>query len=109
MASRNASTRREPSFGSGPPVHVEPADRPPAKSKTRNPRRKSSRKKGSRKRRGSLIVRAAYWSLVVMLWAGIGGVGAIVWVGAHLPPIQSLEIPKRPPSISILDQNMRPL
>ena len=26
-----------------------------------------------------------------------------MWVGAHLPPIQSLEIPKRPPSIKIVD------
>ena len=26
---------------------------------------------------------------------------SIVWVGAHLPPIQSLEIPKRPPTIQI--------
>nr|CAE26021.1 possible penicillin-binding protein [Rhodopseudomonas palustris CGA009] len=26
----------------------------------------------------------------------------MVWVGAHLPPIQSLEIPKRPPTITIV-------
>jgi penicillin-binding protein 1A len=26
----------------------------------------------------------------------------MVWVGAHLPPIQSLEIPKRPPTIQIV-------
>ena len=32
-----------------------------------------------------------------------------VWVGAHLPPIQSLEIPKRPPSIQIVDLNGRVL
>jgi penicillin-binding protein 1A len=28
-----------------------------------------------------------------------------VWVGAHLPPIQSLEIPKRPPSVLIVGAN----
>jgi penicillin-binding protein 1A len=109
-ANRNASTRREPGFGSALEVRVDPADRPVAGARPRKPRRKSGKsKKTSRKRRRSLIVRFAYWSLVVMLWAGIGGAGAIVWVGAHLPPIQSLEIPRRPPSISILDQNMRPL
>ncbi len=27
----------------------------------------------------------------------------MAWVGAHLPPIQSLEIPKRPPTIKIVD------
>ena len=31
----------------------------------------------------------------------IAVVGVVVWVGAHLPPIQSLEIPKRPPTIEI--------
>ena len=30
-------------------------------------------------------------------------IGGVVWIGAHLPPIQSLEIPKRPPSIKIVD------
>ena len=35
------------------------------------------------------------------LWAGIAVVGVVVWVGAHLPAIQSLEIPKRPPTIQI--------
>jgi penicillin-binding protein 1A len=29
-------------------------------------------------------------------------VGVVVYVGAHLPPIQSLEIPKRPPTIQIV-------
>ena len=37
------------------------------------------------------------------LWLAIGGVGTVAYVGAHLPPIQSMEIPKRPPSIQILD------
>src|ERR1700674_3785272 len=32
----------------------------------------------------------------------MGAMGVIVGVGAHLPPIQSLEVPKRPPSIQIV-------
>jgi penicillin-binding protein 1A len=44
-----------------------------------------------------------YWTLVLGLWIGIGAIGAVFWVGAHLPAIQSLEIPKRPPSIQIID------
>ena len=39
----------------------------------------------------------------------IGGVGTVAYVGAHLPPIQSLEIPKRPPSIQIVDDDGRVL
>jgi penicillin-binding protein 1A len=46
---------------------------------------------------------------VVGLWLAIGGVGFVAWVGAHLPPIQSLEIPKRPPSIQIVDMQGRVL
>ena len=36
------------------------------------------------------------------LWAAIAVIGVVVWVGAHLPAIQSLEIPKRPPTIQIV-------
>ena len=52
--------------------------------------------------------RMVYWGAVLGLWPVIAVVGIIVWVGAHLPPIQSLEIPKRPPTIQIvgLDGNM---
>ena len=49
------------------------------------------------------IGRVAYWGAVASLWLVIAMIGGAVWVGAHLPPIQSLEIPKRPPSIKIVD------
>ena len=53
--------------------------------------------------------RLVYWCLVLGLWVAIGGIGAVAWVGAHLPAIQSLEIPKRPPSIQINDVRGRAL
>jgi penicillin-binding protein 1A len=68
-----------------------------------------SRKKKSNGKRRSLIGRAAYWSLVLGLWCFIGAIGVIGWVAAHLPPIQSLEVPKRPPSIQIVGLNGRVL
>jgi penicillin-binding protein 1A len=43
-----------------------------------------------------------YWGAVLSLWAAIAVIGVVVYVGAHLPPIQSLEIPKRPPTIQIV-------
>jgi len=52
-----------------------------------------------------MLGRAAYWGAVLALWALIGGIGALVWIGIRLPPIQSLEIPKRPPSVLILGVN----
>jgi penicillin-binding protein 1A len=69
---------------------------------------RKSRKKKSKGQR-SLLGRAVYWSLVLGLWAFIGAIGAIGWVAAHLPPIQSLEVPKRPPSIQIVGLNGRVL
>src|SRR6202048_350914 len=42
-----------------------------------------------------------YWAAGLRLGAARAVVGVIVWVGAHLPAIQALEIPKRPPTIQI--------
>src|SRR5688572_3546657 len=67
------------------------------------------RKKKSKGPRRSIVGRVAYWSLVLGLWAFIGAIGMIAWVAAHLPPIQSLEVPKRPPSIQIVGLNGRVL
>jgi penicillin-binding protein 1A len=67
------------------------------------PRRRRSGRGGGGGRKGrSRGARLIYWSLVFGLWLLIAGIGVIAWVGAHLPPIQSLEVPKRPPSIEIL-------
>jgi penicillin-binding protein 1A len=43
-----------------------------------------------------------YWGAVLAMWAIIAAIGLVIWIGAHLPPIQSLEIPKRPPSVLIV-------
>src|SRR6266702_407785 len=61
----------------------------------------ASRKRRSRTRSIG-ISRLVYWGAVLGLWAVIALVGIVVWVGAHLPAIQSLEIPKRPPTIQIV-------
>ena len=68
----------------------------------RKPRenRGSSKRKSKGRARGA-VYRLFYWGAVLGLWAGIAVVGVVVWVGAHLPAIQSLEIPKRPPTIQI--------
>ncbi|MCF2521554.1 transglycosylase domain-containing protein [Bradyrhizobium sp. G127] len=68
--------------------------------KTRASSRKDNKKK-SRERSRSGWSRVVYWGAVLGLWAIIAGAGVVVWVSAHLPPIQSLEIPKRPPTIQI--------
>ena len=60
-----------------------------------------SRRRKSRGRARVGLFRLFYWGAVLGLWAAIAVVGAVVWAGAHLPPIQALEIPKRPPTIEI--------
>ena len=68
----------------------------------RKPRASRSGSKRRSKSRGRLIGRLFYWGAVLGLWGAIAAVGVVVWVGAHLPAIQSLEIPKRPPTIQIV-------
>jgi penicillin-binding protein 1A len=62
---------------------------------------RSDRKRRSKSRKKLPIGRLFYWGAVLGLWGAIAAVGLVVWVGAHLPAIQSLEIPKRPPTIQI--------
>src|ERR1700730_8626626 len=74
-------------------------DEPPRERKPRVTKSGSKRRAKGRARSG--LYRLVYWSAVLGLWGLIATVGVVVWVGAHLPPIQSLEIPKRPPTIEI--------
>jgi len=126
MAGRKAGTRREPVFGvsAGPAsdIRVSREDRPapgsaagghggktsgnPARreptapSRPRRPGRKGKSRSKGRLRR--FLSRSIYWGAVASLWLVIAGIAAVFWVGFHLPPIQSLEIPPRPPSVQIV-------
>jgi penicillin-binding protein 1A len=96
-------------------LRLRPQDRigGPARSRGESGRPRSdgdAPPKKPRKRRGggkgrSGIGRLIYWGAVLALWAVIAAIGMLVWIGIHLPPIQSLEIPKRPPSVLILGSN----
>lgn len=80
----------------------------PARRRTR--RRKAARGGGSGGGgRRSALRRMAYWAAVLALWVGIGGIALVAWVGAHLPPIQSLAVPKRPPSVQVVGLDGRTL
>jgi penicillin-binding protein 1A len=73
----------------------------PRKAKGASRRDKTKDKSKSRERSRVRVGRLIYWGAVLGLWAVIATAGVLVWVGAHLPSIQSLEIPKRPPTIQI--------
>src|SRR5580704_2305044 len=92
MATRTRGTaeRREPV------VDVAPAPR--RRSDARGPRRPARRRRGG----GSRLGRIVYWGAVAALWCVILGIGVLFWVAYHLPPIESLEVPQRPPSVQII-------
>ncbi|MGJ4911238.1 transglycosylase domain-containing protein [Bradyrhizobium sp. HKCCYLS2033] len=82
------------------PVEPDDEDDVPARApKATPPKPKPARAKS---RWGMSVGRMFYWALVCGLWGVIALVGVVIWAGAHLPPIQSLEIPKRPPTIEIV-------
>src|SRR4051794_8368776 len=66
------------------------------------PAGRGSAKRRSKSRIGAGLGRLVYWGAVLGLWGAIAVIGVVIYVGAHLPPIQSLEIPKRPPTIQIV-------
>jgi penicillin-binding protein 1A len=117
---RRIHERREPVFdivagadtgpGPSPPqVSTGEAPRRPSNQGTgRHPSRKRS-KRGSRRARRIAVGHIAYWGAVTGLWLFIAALGAVAIIGARLPPIQSLEVPKRPPSIQIVDCHGRTL
>ena len=96
-------------------LRLRPQDRtggpPPARGEggrrrdERSPRTARKRGRGGGGKGRSRLGRLIYWAAVLALWAAIAAVGLVVYIGIHLPPIQSLEIPKRPPAVLILGAN----
>jgi penicillin-binding protein 1A len=103
MASRQAGKKRDVDADARPRPQ-ERSTPAPRRQRDDSPPRQPRRKKRAGKRRSG-FGRLIYWGAVLALWAVIAAIGLLVWIGAHLPPIQSLEIPKRPPSVLILGLN----
>ena len=114
MAWRRVAGRKRAQDAGRLELRLRPQDRtggpPAARGDGGRRRRDDTAPRQRRKRRGggkgrSTIGRIIYWGAVLALWAVIAAIGTLVWIGIHLPPIQSLEIPKRPPSVLILGLN----
>jgi penicillin-binding protein 1A len=61
---------------------------------------KKRRSRGGRGR--GPIGKLFYWTFVLALWGGFALSGLIAWQFTKLPPIQTLVVPKRPPTITIV-------
>ena len=64
--------------------------------------------RSGRKRR-SFVGRLIYWTLILGIWAGLGGAGVVAYEASRLPPIDQLAVPKRPPNIAIQGDDGTPL
>jgi penicillin-binding protein 1A len=105
MASRQAGKKRDVDADARPRPRDRSSPAPaPRRQRDDSPPRQPRKKKRAGKQRSG-FGRLIYWGAVLALWAVIAAIGLLVWIGAHLPPIQSLEIPKRPPSVLILGLN----
>ncbi|MEI8144944.1 MAG: PBP1A family penicillin-binding protein [Alphaproteobacteria bacterium] len=113
----------EPTFGSGragEDLRLSPEDRaypiaePPARSRKRRaepvdeppPPPKKARLIADdpprRPRRRGFMGTLVIWGLTLSVWGIIAIAGIIAWYAASLPPTHTLEVPRRPPTISIL-------
>src|SRR5262245_10666491 len=80
---------------------TEASDRGPRESRPRRRRKRRTQKR-------SVLRRVIYWGAVLGVWATLCVAGVLLWIYTQLPPIHSLEIPKRPPSIQIVSADGRP-
>jgi penicillin-binding protein 1A len=98
MGGRKPGARRKPAIDAIP-IDANRRLTPLPRSKVRH------RRAGGR----GPLRRACYWGSVAALWMIIAGLGLIAFVISTLPPMQSLEVPKRPPTIEIVGLDGRPL
>jgi penicillin-binding protein 1A len=105
--------RREPSFDA-------PSDDGPTMAERRKssywawvmgrsrPARKAAPGRAPKKRR-SLIGRLVSLVVVLGLFGAAAGGGVVAYYASRLPPIQNLEIPKRPPNVVIASLDGKPI
>jgi penicillin-binding protein 1A len=116
---RRRRERREPvldTFGSLFDLKLNAGDRaggPPETAKPRAPKSSPRRPKGrgpkKQRSRRDRLRRVVYWSLVVTVWCVIAAGGVAFWQAMQLPSIHALVLPKRPPTVTILGDDGRPI
>lgn len=103
---------RDRAAGAPPPVEpprraarskTPPAKAAPAKASPPEPRRSeaSGRGRRERRRRGPLLFRLIKWGFILGIWGVLAIAGVIAYEASKLPPMQTLMIPKRPPTVIV--------
>ncbi|MDP3896622.1 MAG: transglycosylase domain-containing protein, partial [Mesorhizobium sp.] len=114
MVSRSRDSRIEPTFD-GPSsrrstlgLSVSDDDRVVPRGGTARKSGAAPRKAPRRRRRSLGLIRSlVYWSLVLMLWAGIGLAGIVAFYGARMPSAVTWTVPERPPNVKIMSADGR--
>lgn len=70
---------------------------------------KASRRKRGRWWRRIPAKRLAYWTVVLGIWGVLALLGLFTVASVRLPPLHSLVVPQRPPSVTILALDGKPL
>lgn len=99
-AAQPAASRRpakEQRFPDEEPAFTRTAKPAPKKAKTS----KAAPRKAP-KRRGPLLWRLFKWGAVLAVWAILAVAGVVAYEASKLPPMQTLMVPKRPPTVTIL-------
>ncbi|HEY0293042.1 MAG TPA: penicillin-binding protein 1A [Hansschlegelia sp.] len=103
--------RREPNFGQADDDMSRRPERPKASYWAWvMGRSRPARKRGDRRppRRG-LIGRMISVVVVLALFGAVGVGGVVTYYASRLPPIQNLEVPKRPPNVLLVGYDGKPL
>lgn len=110
MAKRGGSRRIEPTFDdarqtSSSRFSVSDDDRVVPSRRKKKKSGKATRSGSARRRRKNsmgLFGRLFYWSFVLCLWVGIGGLGVVAYYGAQMPSATTWAVPERPPNVKIV-------
>ncbi|MEP9349698.1 penicillin-binding protein 1A [Xanthobacter sp. KR7-225] len=65
--------------------------------------------RGAGRRRTPLLWRAVKWGALLGLWALIAVAGVVAYEASKLPPMHTLMVPKRPPTVTILSADGKTL
>ncbi len=87
------------------------ADRRSAKDSKARPSGRGSRAKAPRRAKRGLfsLFGLVKWGLILLLWVVVAAAGLVAYEASKLPPMQTLMVPKRPPTVMILAADGKPL